>query len=275
MYRLAHFFTSLVLLWGIALQAQAANDQEFPNRKLYPELNYISLQELAAHYDNYIVIDVRSPFEYHTLHAQNALNIPRTDVDFAEQVQQLRNKYPNKPIALYCNGKNCKQSYKAGRKCYQHKIANVHVYDQGINDWAKAHPEKSVLIGRTPVDSSKLLTDADLKPHMIDYDKFANIANTKDAVILDVRDPLDREAVGLFVGQEQRADYRHIKQIDSILDDAQRSGKTVLIYDNAGTEVVWLMYHMIDKNIGKYYFLKGGMRQYYAGLLNDINVKTQ
>ncbi|MBI1423347.1 MAG: rhodanese-like domain-containing protein [Gammaproteobacteria bacterium] len=275
MHRLTHFFVSLVLLWGVAVQAQAAGDQEFPNRKLYPELSYISLDELATHYDNYIVIDVRSPFEYHTLHSQNALNIPRTDDDFAERVQQLRSQYPDKPIALYCNGKSCKQSYKAGRKCYQHKIPNVHVYDQGINDWARAHPDKSVLIGRAPVDPRKLLSEADLQAHMIDYNKFAEIANSSNTVILDVRDPLDREGVGLFVGQEQRADYRHIKQIDGILDDAQRSGKTVLIYDNAGTEVVWLMYHMIDKNISKYYFLKGGMRQYYAELLNDINVKTQ
>ena len=262
------FFVLLML--GALCPAAAANDGDFPNRKLFPELSYISIEDFHQNYERYLVVDVRSPFEYHTLHAVGAMNIPRTDPDFVSRMKKLRADNKGKTIVLYCNGKKCKQSYKAGRKCHKNGIGNVLVYDQGINDWARIHPDRAVLLGKTPVDRNKLLTRDAIQQHMVPFDDFVELARSENTVIIDVRNALDREGVSLFMGREKRADYRQIKKLDRILDKSARAGQTVLMYDNAGTEVGWMMYHLREKQIKRFYFLKGGIRQYYAKLLTEL-----
>lgn len=260
----------VLLILGVTGPAAAAKEDAFPNRKLFPELAYISIEDFHKNYEKYIVVDVRSPFEYHTLHALNAINIHRTSKDFVRRMKELRANNRGKTIVLYCNGKKCQQSYKAGRKCYQNGIANVRVYDQGINDWARMYPELAVLLGKTPVDRSKLLGKEAIRQHMVPFDDFVRLANSANTLIIDVRDAIDREGVGLFMGREKRADYRHVKRLDDLLDEAARARQTVLMYDNAGTEVGWMMYHLKEKRIKHFYFLEGGMRQYYAKLLSDL-----
>lgn len=260
----------MLLISGVTGSAAASNEDAFPNRKLFPELAYISIEDLSRNYEKFIVVDVRSPFEYHTLHAVGAINIPRAAKDFVPRMKELRASNKGKTIVLYCNGKKCKQSYKAGRMCYQNQIGNVLVYDQGINDWAKTYPKLAVLLGNTPVDRNKLLGEDVIRQHMVPYDEFVRLANSQNAVIIDIRDAVDREAISLFMGREKRADYRHIKKLEALLDEAARARQAVLIYDNAGTEVGWLMYHLKDRKIKRFYFLKGGMRQYYAELRSGL-----
>ena len=47
---------------------------------------------------------------------------------------------------------------------------------------------------------------------------------------------------------------------------AKAEKKPLLIYDEAGKQVRWLMYRIEDLNVNEYYFMKGGMKQYFKSL---------
>ena len=121
-----------------------AKNQEFPGRDLYLDVKHIEMADLAKEYNNSIIVDVRSKYEFDTLHIKSASHVSLRSPEFISSMQQLRKQYPHKKIVTYCNGKTCMKSYKAARKCQQHGVRNVYAFDAGIMDWAKNQPNRSV-----------------------------------------------------------------------------------------------------------------------------------
>lgn len=261
--RYAVLFIGMML---ISLVSHAANNDEFPNRKLYPAVPVISMKDLYSRMDKVIIVDVRSKYEYDTINIVKALNIPVQETDFIDRMKELRKANPKIPIVVYCNGKTCKKSYQAAQQCRNADIDNVIAYDQGIFDWAKTYPQTSQLLGKSPVDVKKLIGKTELQQHLISVAQFEKQAPRKDVIVLDIREPLQREGVSLFPGIDKAADLDDKKGLDSYINDALRNNKTLMVYDGAGKQVVWLMYYLEDKGLSRYAFMKGGAQSYYASL---------
>lgn len=256
-------------LFMVVLSAQAAGNNEFPNRKLFPAVPVISMDELHKIMNKVIIVDVRSKFEYDTINIIKAINIPVLEPHFIARMRKLREEHPKTEIVAYCNGKTCKKSYEAVQKCRDAGIPNVVAYDQGIFDWAKKYPGTARLLGKSPVNLNKLLTKKDLDKHMLSVDQFDKMASRKNVIILDIREPLQRAAIAIYPGVEKDADMDDKTQLNQYIDDALRNNKTLLVYDGVGKQVEWLMYYLEDKGVTNYYFMKGGARAYYDKLRKE------
>ena len=259
----------MALLFTPALAAQELSDEDFPGRPLYPEVSNIELDELYQRFDEVVVVDVRSQYEFETLRIKGAINIPLSSKTFTSSMRQLRMSDP-RPIVVYCNGKTCMKSYKAARKCAINKIDNVHAFDAGIMDWAKTYPTLAELLGRSPVDPRKLISKTEFKKHLLPPDKYGEKVATSSAIVLDVRDRFQREALSLFVGRERRAYLDDKRRLDRFIAKAKREGKTLLVHDAAGKQVRWLQYYLKDKGLDKYYFMEGGIAAYYEQMKEDF-----
>jgi rhodanese-related sulfurtransferase len=250
-----------------------AKTNEFPGRALYPEVSYIALSELQASLNDVVIVDVRSSYEFETLRVKGAINIPLSSKKFISEVQKIR-EGSVKPIIVYCNGKTCMKSYKAVRKCQLAKIDNVKAFDAGIMDWAKANPNNAELLGSTLKDPKKLISKDKFHKHLISPDEFGNRLAESNAIVLDVRDRFQREGISLFVGRERRVYLDDKKRLDRYINNAMTQGNTLLIYDAAGKQVRWLQYYLESKGVKDYYFMQGGIHQYYKSL-QDNNRKSK
>lgn len=263
-------FLGFLALLLIAVTPAQAND-EFPGRKLYLDVNHIELADLAQRYDDVVIVDVRSSYEYATLHINKAINISLGASDFVERMQQLRDQNPDKPIVTYCNGKTCMKSYKAARKALQRGVTNVVSFDAGIMDWAQNQPQRSTLLGESPLDPTKLIAKSVFKQRLLAPQEFAKKANlsTDKRIIVDARDPLQRAGYALFMGKERRASLSDEKKMRELIAEAARNGETMYVYDEAGKQVRWLMYRMEQAGVKNYYFMKGGAKAFYKELREE------
>ncbi|HKK07036.1 MAG TPA: rhodanese-like domain-containing protein [Gammaproteobacteria bacterium] len=246
-------------------QSRPAASSEFPGRKLFPTTPVIELEDFHAERDKVIVVDARSHYEYEVLHIKGAINIPVASRDFVARMQELRAK-DKRPIVTYCNGKTCLKSYEAAHKCITNGIRDVVAYDAGIMDWARAYPDQSVLLGRSPIDPRRLITRADTQKHVLSPQEFEARAGSSDGIVLDMRDVFQREATSLFFGREHQVHFNEPDKIEQFIRRAKRERKPLLIYDEVGKQVLWLQYQLEDENVAEYYFMKGGAAGYYKYL---------
>ncbi|MGB0720840.1 MAG: rhodanese-like domain-containing protein [Gammaproteobacteria bacterium] len=257
--------TLLAVALLVLTEGRAMAQDEFPGRAEYPDVPVISTADLAAQYDDTIKIDVRSAFEYETLHMTKSANVPLGERQFVEYLREIRKATGNKPIAFYCNGKTCYKSYKAVRKVAKAGMENVFAYDAGILDWARANPDKAVLLGVTPMDPAKLLSKDKLKAHLISPAEF--IERVKPGVaVLDLRDPSQSMGVSLFPGYQRNVPLSRMKALNRFLARTLDSGKTLLVYDNVGKQVRWFQYYLEDMGIPEYYMMEGGSKAFYEHL---------
>src|SRR4030066_2099363 len=210
------------LLWVLLLAvsglvqslANAANE-EFPYRVRFPDVSIMTTEELSKRFNEVLVIDVRSKYEYDTLHVKDAVIVPLT-TGFGDKILALREKN-KKPFVFYCNGKTCQKSYEAALLAAKARGDNVFAYDAGIFDWAKAQPEKTTLLGRSPIVPANLIDEKSFKARLIEPKDFSARVGDK-SVVLDVRDRVQRDTT-LFPFKEQRAQLDELKKIDTAIDD--------------------------------------------------------
>ena len=260
----------MVVVTQLAVAEEKSN-KEFPGRDLYPEVPYIQLKDFyqKRKRKEIIVVDVRSEYEYKTLRMEGAINIPLASKDYVSEMRKLRASN-TMPIVVYCNGKTCMKSYKAVRRCIVEKIDNVLSYDAGILDFAKNYPKESILLGKVLNDPSKLISKEYYHEHSLSPDKFGERIAETDDIVLDVRDRFQREGISIFVGREHRVSIDDTKRLERYIDKAQREKKSLLIYDAAGKQVEWLQYYLEDKGLKSYYFMSGGISNYYKAMKSDL-----
>ncbi len=247
---------------------------EFPHRPLYPDVQLISTEDLAKKIGKSVVVDVRSRYEYDTLHIKDARNIPLTDRNFTEELRKIRQSTRD-PIVFYCNGKTCAKSYEAAMAAIHARIPETYAYDYGIFAWAKAYPEKTVLLGKTPINVDDLISDEKFKAHVLTPKEFEGKINPS-VIVLDVRDLAQRDNM-LFPFKEERIPLDRTSKIETLLERVKKENHTLLVYDKAGHQVKWFQYHLESSGIKNYFFMKGGSDGYSqvvygAGTLeSDIN----
>ena len=97
----------------------------------------ISHQDLAKKFNDVLIIDVRSTYEFQVLHINGALNVPITNLGFMPTLNRLREN-DHRELVFYCNGMTCKKSYLANIKAQQHGINDSYTFDLGILGLGKA-----------------------------------------------------------------------------------------------------------------------------------------
>ena len=260
------FWALVLVMSGLAPSLVNAANEEFPMRVRYPDVQVISTVDLAKQFNEVLVVDVRSKYEFDTLHIKDAVNIP-LETGFGEKVLKLRAKN-NKTFVFYCNGKTCHKSYDAVLLAAKARLDNVFAYDAGIFDWANAQPEKTVLLGRSPIVPANLIDEKSFKARLIEPKDFTARAGDK-SVVLDVRDRVQRDTA-LFPFKEQRAQLDEMTKIDAVIEDAKAQKKTLLVYDQTGKQVQWFQYYLESKGIKDYYFMKGGAQAHYDHFLGKV-----
>lgn len=240
-----------------------SKSEDFPGRKNYRNVPYISAIDLYKDKNDVLIIDTRSDYEYETLNIKGSINIPLSSLNFSERIKKLYTEQ-KKTLVFYCNGHSCMKSYKAVIKTRRvAKIKDSLAFDAGIFDWAKLYPNHSVLLGKTPIKATDLIPKEEFSRHLIKPVEFANKAD-KNCIVLDVRDPTQRQDK-LFPGNQHTVSLNKSEQLklNKYLNQSKREKKPLCIYDAVGKQVRWLQYHLKAKKINDYYFMEGGAEAYY------------
>ena len=244
---------------------------EFPGRKKFAQIPYISIEQLHQEYDDVVIVDARTPLEYKVIRVSSAVNVPLnlSDDEFTDKLHVLRKNNPSKKIVFYCNGHTCMKSYKATKRALKTaKIGNVFAYDAGVFDWARSYPNKATLLDQTPVNADTLLSKSKLKKHMLPALQFINQADD-NVIILDVRDRFRREGFSIFSGYEEAISMDNYRDLDKYINLAKAENKALYIYDEVGKQVRWIQYRLENKNAGPYYFMEGGTLAFFK-IPNDM-----
>ncbi len=256
-YRNHLLITALLAVSLFTTELQSA--EEFPHRTLFPKVPTIELDSLFQQYDKVIIFDVRSGYEYETLHIKDARHLALNDREFGSTLQNLR-KEDNRPFIFYCNGHTCKKSYEAAQKAMKYDVTNVYAFDAGIFSWTKAHPDMAVLLGKSPVDTKSLIDKAQLKAHMLKPEAFGTRVGN-NTIVLDIRDTNQKSAINLFPMQQHSVPLDN-KKLETYVKQAKTSGQTLLIYDAVGKQVRWLQYYLEAEHVPSYYFMEGGAQAF-------------
>jgi len=258
--------TLLVLVFQVVAMAADKDKEGFPGRshEKYKNVPYIELEDLHKKFKDVVVVDVRSKFEYDTLQIKGAVNIPVAMKTFGEEIQKLRAK-TDKPLVFYCNGRTCMKSYKATKEAMDVGIKDVYSYDAGIFDWARAHPDEAVLLGKSPVDARDILSKKQFNARLLHPDKFSDLAtdDPSKVIVLDIRDKYQRAGVGFFPIQERWTSLNKMDKVYSYIRKAKEKNKTLFIYDEVGKQVRWLQYALEREGVKNYYFMDKGATGYY------------
>jgi len=251
-----------------------ANKSEFPGRVEFPEVAVMSMAQLQAKFNDVVIVDARSSYEYETLRIKGALNISVAASDFNSKVLKLR-KNTTAAIVFYCNGRTCFKSYKAVEKAKKAGVSNVFAYDAGMFEWAKANPKKSVLRNISPINTSDIISKDSYKSRLLDAQAFINKARKSDksTLVLDIRDMYQRAGISFFPGKERWASLDQKKRLVRYLKSAFKKNKTILVYDEVGKQAYWFQYALEEAGIKDYYFMKGGARSYYKIIENKVKAK--
>lgn len=227
----------------------------YPLRAKYPNVKYISTEELNKEYAQAIIVDVRSTLEFDVIHIAKAVHIPVAQATFVREIIELRGKNRAVPIIMYCNGHTCEKSYEAVEQAAGAGLTNTLAYDSGIHDWVAHYPNKTTLLGETPAARSKLISADILKKHKIKYAEFAKKASDPEAIVIDVREPFQRKEI---------PDLPRLRNIPSdrlvqLLAGKEIKGKTLLITDAVGKQVEWIQYYLEKYGFKNYFFLENGV----------------
>jgi rhodanese-related sulfurtransferase len=259
--------TSLLFL----LPAQASNAPAFPHRAKFKEVVIMETEQLRNDLDKVVVVDVRSRFEYQTLHIKGAVHIPLSKVKLPPAVKELRQQ-TDKPIVFYCNGTTCKKSYEAVELAIEAGVKKVYAYDAGIDHWTTLYPEASVLLGQNPVPASQFISKESFKSRIISTETFETMME-KGAVVLDIRDMRQRDNP-LFPMRENRAQLDETQKIAEVVNEAKRTKKPLLVYDKVGKQTRWFQYYLEQQGLKNYYFLEGGAEGYFESKFGKLKFQV-
>jgi rhodanese-related sulfurtransferase len=158
---------------------------------------------------------------------------------------------------MYCNGVTCLKSYEGAERATAAGVANVVAYDAGIPDWAVRFPDKTLLLGKLMSESKRpMISDSAHAEHLLNYDSFKKAATAANAMVIDVRDSVQKS--GVLPGLEKAVAIPLDKFIPNFVKAKANQDKKLLIFDQVGKQVVWLEYYLIENGYKDYVFLKGG-----------------
>jgi rhodanese-related sulfurtransferase len=250
---------TFALLYCLVAIVNSAYASYFPLRANYKEVATISHQNLSKDIDNFLIVDVRSSYEFSVLHIDNAINIPISNLGFIPALKKLRAK-DKRDIVFYCNGITCEKSYLANLTAKKFGLENVYTFDLGVLEWAKLYPEKSMFFNVSLLKKEQLISLEKFQQHMISPESFVSKINGKSLVI-DIREPFQRDDIILSNSAVSMPLHKFHHSIPRLKQVTQSS---ILIFDAVGKQVYWLQYLLEKHGIKDYYFMQGGVKNYLA-----------
>ncbi|KPJ90387.1 MAG: hypothetical protein AMJ53_13695 [Gammaproteobacteria bacterium SG8_11] len=259
-------FALLIISFGLSGLATAA-DSGFPGRQEFPKIPVYEMAQLHSSFQDVVIVDTRSHYEFDTLRIKGSINIPVAEDTFEQNMANLRAR-TSKPIVFYCNGRTCYKSYIAVKKSLEVGIKDTYAFDAGVFEWVNSYPNQGELLGKSPVNLKNLIAANKFKARLLDPDAFSEKASDMGAnsMVLDVRDKFQRAGVGFFPGKERWVSLDDKEKLAKYLKKAKESNKTLFIYDEVGKQVQWLQYALEELGIKNYYFMNNGAKAYYAQL---------
>jgi len=234
-------------------------EEGFPLRSKFQEVKVLSKANLKKRFDDLTIIDVRSKLEYDIMHIASAKHISISRIDFEQKLASfIKNR--STEIAFYCNGRTCGKSYHAARRAQKIGYSIVYAYDAGIFDWVQAYPNKSVLLGESPVDSNKIISKKDFSSRLIDFDEFKKQIAKKGSIVIDIREPYQYDTRDRLVFKNINVKKYPTDLLKSMLKNSRFRDRQLLLFDNVGKQVRWLQYYLKQQNYNNYRFLKGGIK---------------
>jgi rhodanese-related sulfurtransferase len=240
---------------GQVAPAVVKTEDDFPLRKDYPGVPLIGTEDLNKEYDEVIIVDVRAQSEYDVVRINKALHIPVAVSTFDNSLEKVRAKDGSQKIVFYCNGHSCKKSYQATESAMKAGFKNVYAYDAGIFDWIQAYPEKGILLGESPVPVEKIISKEVFERRLLSYEDFQAKAGSPSAVVIDIREPLQREKL-LALPREKNIPF---DRLVNLLEEGKFKDSQLLCYDAVGKQVDWLQYYLEKNGYTDYFFLKKGV----------------
>lgn len=237
----------------------------FPLRESYAEVTTISHQTLATNKDKFLIVDVRSPYEFSVLHINDAINVPISNLGFIPTLKNLKAS-DKRDIVFYCNGITCEKSYIANLTAKKFGLQNTYTFDLGVLEWAKLYPEKSTFFNVSPLDTTQLVSPEKFQQHMISPKSFVNKINS-ESLVIDIREPFQRDKVILTKSAVSMPLHKFHHNIPRLKKATQSN---ILIFDAVGQQVYWLQYLLEKHDIKNYYFMKGGVKNYLATNNNTV-----
>lgn len=249
-----NLFLTFAGILVLAVPLQAA-DEGYPLRKKFPGLQYITTSDLNNQYDKASIIDVRSKLEFDVVHINKAAHLPMAVATFAKDLEKVRQKTATSPLVFYCNGHTCEKSYDAAAEANKAGFKSVLVYDAGILDWTKAYPDKTTLMGKSPAAKDKLITKSAFAKKSISYEEFKKKAASPNAVVVDIREPIQRKEIPQIQGLRNIPSDRMVE----LIKKGDFNDKQLLILDAVGKQVEWLQYFLEAQGYRNYAFLEKGL----------------
>ncbi len=233
----------------------------FPQRKKYPKLAYISLEEFEVMRDKAIVIDARNNVEFDVIHIEGAINLSSTTMK-RKDLMKLRKPDGEQPIVFYCNGPTCSKSYKGGEKARSFGYKNSFVFDAGVMTWGKVHPGTTIFFGK-PMNSKdgggEIISKEKFMAKCMDSAAFIQQAKSGGYTIYDIRDRDERSKDPVKLPGIVKCN------MDKFVKFLNKPGvvpkSKIMILDGAGKQVKWMQYYLEDMGHTEFYFLKGGYKQ--------------
>jgi phage shock protein E len=99
-------------------------------RTTVPNISGEEFHRLMREHADALVLDVRTPAEFHAGHIPGAINLDMMDFDFTSKVEQYDR---GRPVLLYCRSGN--RSYHAGNVMMKLGFENVYNLASGLFDW--------------------------------------------------------------------------------------------------------------------------------------------
>jgi rhodanese-related sulfurtransferase len=248
------FGAAVLVLAGVLA---VAAEEGYPLRAKYPKVEYVTTEALNRDYQKTIIVDVRSKIEYDVIHINKAVHLPVATAMFTKDLEKIRDKNGQDPMAFYCNGHTCEKSYEAVDAAMKAGFRNIFVYDAGIYDWVKAHPDKGTLMGKSPVPLDKLISHEMLAKRKINYAAFKKRTVNAAAIVVDIREPFQRHMI------PQLNNIRNIPtdRFTALLKQGEFKDKELLIMDAVGKQVQWIQYYLEMNGYTNYYFLGKGVAE--------------
>ncbi len=265
------FLIIVFSLFSVDLFALTDNDF-FPLREKYPEVRPITTKALDEQFDNVLIVDVRSKFEYNVAHVNGAFLLPFDKKTFGVKLTSLRDKRDKMPLVFYCNGHTCAKSYKASQLSLSLGFENVFVYDSGIFDWMNAHPQRATLMGITPAIKDNILPNKEFAERLVNFDTFVKESRKDNSFVIDIRDPFQRTLV---------PDIPEIKNIPldpllKLINSGVWIEKKLLFFDAVGKQIRWLQYYLEHNGYYNYAFLNKGVLSISSnkGLIKEVKERS-
>ena len=112
-------------------------DSDKPKDDGFDEAKAITLKKAYELYnENVLFIDARDFVEYEIGHIKGAISLPYYDFD--DYTYQLKNIPEDKPLVVYCDGKECDLSILLGDKLFEMGYKKVYIFFGGWVDWQLA-----------------------------------------------------------------------------------------------------------------------------------------